>query len=218
VRLFLSSAELGPYADTFVSLCDGDKKVAVICSAMDAASTSSQASALNLEMTGLREFGFDPRAVDLREYFGDPSSLRDDLQPFHAMWVRGGNTFVLRAALALSGGDHLITERLARDDLVYGAYSAGACVLCPSLVELDASDDPNDVLRTYGVDAQWDGLGILDYWIVPHVNSSHPVERQIMNGIVDRHREAQRHVEGLRNGEVLTVRGSAQEILGRPTS
>ena len=53
-----------------------------------------------------------------------------------------GNTFVLRAQLARSGADRVI-EMLVRSGVVaYAGYSAGACLATPTLIGLDASDDP----------------------------------------------------------------------------
>lgn len=39
-------------------------------------------------------------------------------------------------------GDVIITDALVADALVYAQYSAGPCVLAPTLCGLDAVDDP----------------------------------------------------------------------------
>ena len=58
-------------------------------------------------------------------------------------------------------------DGLAADRFVYAGYSAGPCVLAPSLAGLDLCDSPEDCQATYG-DVRFDGLGILDRPVVPH--------------------------------------------------
>jgi hypothetical protein len=59
--------------------------------------------------------------------------------------------------------------------LVYAGYSAGACVLSPSLRGLEAVDDAGAVTRVYGAEPVRDGLGLLDEAFVPHYRSpGHP--------------------------------------------
>ena len=96
--------------------------------------------------------------LDLREFIARPDELEATLTESSLLWVRGGNTFVLRAQLARSGGD-VVLDRLLRDDaLVYAGYSAGACVLAPSLVGLEFTDDPGEVASTCNVETRWDGM------------------------------------------------------------
>ena len=107
-------------------------------------------------MSGL---GFRPGEVDLRSYFGDAALLRRDLAQYDALWVRGGNVFVLRYALHHSGGDAIAADPLAAGALVYAGYSAGRAG--------SHRDDPAAVAATYGAKPIWEGLGLLDYSIVP---------------------------------------------------
>jgi len=88
------------------------------------------------------------------------------------VWVRGGNTFVLRAQLARSGGDAVLGALIRNGRLAYAGYSAGACVMSPSLIGIDSADDPDEVAPTCGVEPRWDGLGFVDFSIVPHCASS----------------------------------------------
>lgn len=97
--------------------------------------------------------------------------MRRELARYDALWVRGGNVFVLRYAMHRSAGDALITDVLAADTLLYAGYSAGPCVLAPSLRGLEAVDDPAAVALNYGGEPIWDGLGALDYSIGDLVSS-----------------------------------------------
>ena len=60
---------------------------------------------------------------------------------------------------------------LSRDALACGGYSAGACVLAPSLRGLETADDAGAVPRIYGAGPVWEDLGIVDHAIVPHYQS-----------------------------------------------
>ncbi|MCR8693867.1 peptidase E [Rhodococcus pyridinivorans] len=171
MRLFLSSYRFGTDPDAFVRL-GVPGRIAVIANAADAWPTSARAAAVTSEMGPLRSLGFEPEEVDLRDHLDDPDSLRQRLSGFTSVWVRGGNTFVLRAQLARSGGDAVLTELVHSNRLVYGGYSAGACVATPSLRGIEFSDDPDEVAATCGVPVVWDGLGWVGHAIVPHAGDS----------------------------------------------
>ncbi|UPW04058.1 peptidase E [Rhodococcus pyridinivorans] len=171
MRLFLSSYRFGADPDTFVRLV-APGRIAVIANAADAWPASARAAAVTSEMGPLRSLGFAPEEVDLRDHLDDPDSLRQRLSGFTSVWVRGGNTFVLRAQLARSGGDAVLTDLVRSNRLVYGGYSAGACVATPSLRGIEFSDDPDEVAATCGIPVVWDGLGWVENAIVPHAGDS----------------------------------------------
>jgi dipeptidase E len=61
--------------------------------------------------------------LDLREL--DPAHIRTAFGRPDFVWVRGGNVFTLRMALAKSGLDRVVVEGLAADPFVYAGLSAG---------------------------------------------------------------------------------------------
>lgn len=170
MRLFLASYRFGRHYDVFAELAGAPGPIAVIANACDSW-RAGRAAAVTSELVPLRKLGFTPHEVDLREYLGRPYELRHTLSRFPVLWVRGGNTFVLRAQFARSGADTVIPELLAADSLLYAGYSAGACLLAPNLRGLESADDPGEVLPTCGIDPVREGLGIIDRPIVPHVDS-----------------------------------------------
>lgn len=170
MRLFLSSYRFGAHADALLAMVGEPGRVAVIANACDAWPSAWQ-SAVTSDLFPLRRMGFHPEVVDLREYVGRADALERTLSGFPLVWVRGGNTFVLRAQFARSGADVVLARLLAEDALVYAGYSAGACVMTPDLHGLESMDDPNEVRSAYGVEPRWDGLGIVDRPIVPHLDS-----------------------------------------------
>jgi dipeptidase E len=174
VRLYLSSFRLGDRPDRMLALLTGDGPVAVVANAMDGAPPDVRAGAVGREIDDLRSLGLDPVELDLRAFWDNPNSLSAAMAEYRLLWVRGGNTFVLRVAMSRAGADLVLTDLLGRDALAYAGYSAGCCVLAPSLRGLELVDPPDDVRTTYGLEPIWDGLGLLPFAIVPHFRSDHP--------------------------------------------
>lgn len=170
MRLFLSSYRFGAHQQRLLSLVGTPGRVAVIANACDAWPSAWQ-SAVTSDLVPLRRLGFQPEVLDLREYVDRPDEVAAALAGFPMVWVRGGNTFVLRAQLARSGADLALTRLLAEDALVYAGYSAGACVLTPDLHGIETMDDPAEVRTACGIEPRWDGLGLVDRPIVPHLDS-----------------------------------------------
>ncbi|MCI3948846.1 MAG: hypothetical protein K0R11_780 [Acidimicrobiales bacterium] len=209
MRLYLSSFRIGGCPDRLVALAGGGRRAAVVANAMDPAPADVRHSAVELEVGALSALGFVVDEVDLRD-----AGAADGLAGYDVVWVRGGNTFALRAALARSGADEVVRRLLAEDRLVYAGYSAGACVLAPSLRGLEVVDPPEAVAETYGeeVAVVWEGLGVLDRAVVPHVDSPGHPESEACTAVAERHRaQGVPHV-ALRDGQVLVVDGSTSNV------
>lgn len=156
----------------------------------------------------LERLGLDVSMLDLRDYFGDASGLRRHLAGFDGVWVHGGNAFVLRRAMRLSGFDRALAD-IADDDFFYGGFSAGVCVLAPRLDGLHHVDDPDTT--PYGDDdVVWDGLGILPYLVLPHYRSDHP-ESNLIDNEVDYCTRRGISFRTLRDGDVIVGRYTRSE-------
>ncbi|MGW0042495.1 Type 1 glutamine amidotransferase-like domain-containing protein [Rhodococcus sp. NPDC003348] len=212
MRLFLASYRFGADPDRLLRLVGRPGRVAVIANAADSWG-SARKSAVVSDLVPLRRLGFDPREVDLRKFVGAPDRLRAELSRHDLVWVRGGNTFVLRAQFARSGADEVLTDLLREDALVYAGYSAGACVLTPSLRGLERVDDPAEVASACGVPVIWDGLGLVDHAIVPHYRSPGytATESALIEEIADGYRRDGVKHRTLTDDEVIVVdEGSAE--------
>ncbi|WP_067702076.1 Type 1 glutamine amidotransferase-like domain-containing protein [Nocardia jejuensis] len=171
MRLFLSSYRFGAHQNRLLELLGAPPgRVAVVANACDAWPSAWQ-SAVSSDLFPLRRLGFEPEVLDLRDYIDRPEALERTLSGFPMVWVRGGNTFVLRAQFARSGADLALTRLLADDAILYAGYSAGACVMTPDLHGLEPVDDPAEVRTACGIEPRWDGLGLVDRRIVPHLDS-----------------------------------------------
>lgn len=91
--------------------------------------------------------------------------------------------------------------------LVYGGYSAGPCVLGPTIRGFSATDDPTVVTEVYGAAPMWAGLGIVDFVVVPHVDSpGHPESERLSDLAATFHASGVRH-RSLCDGQVLIIDG-----------
>lgn len=121
----------------------------------------------------LLALGITSEELDLRNYFGKKNELQTRLKKFGLLWASGGNTFILRSAMKESGFDQLLPEILKDNTIVYGGFSAGACVVCPTLRGIELADDPNEIPPGYPTTIVWDGIGLVDFHIVPHFQATY---------------------------------------------
>jgi dipeptidase E len=184
-----------------------DGRVGVIANSIDEGAPEQRAEAVGYELEQLRGLGLHPEEVDLREFADDERGLEAALKPFAGLWVRGGNVFALRHAMAISGADRLIPRLLDEDVLAYAGYSAGPCVLAPSLRGLELCDDPEVVSRLYDAEPLWDGLGVLDRAFVPHLDTPGQPESEVLGAVAEGYRRSGEPFWALRDGQVLVVDG-----------
>jgi dipeptidase E len=184
MRVYASSFGLGSEPEKLRALFAHTSRIAVITNALDfSTDLSRRQNALKRECRDLGLLGLLPEEVDLRNYFGRQAALDDRLGHYDGVWVVGGNAFILRRALRYSGLDELLQRR--RSELfVYAGYSAGACVLAPTLKGIHLVDAPDVVPDGYASEIVWDGLSLLDYSIAPHFRSDHP-EARLADAVVD---------------------------------
>lgn len=214
MRLYLSSFGLGDRPQELLDLLRGGRRAAVVLNAKDASSPSGRAESLVRELDALEGLGLEPSELDLRDHFGSPGSLRAALEGIDLLWVRGGNTFVLRRAFRQSGLDEALADLLARDAIVYGGFSAAVAVLTPSLRLLDLVDDPATVPEGYEAPPVWEGLGVLPYAVAPHYRSEHP-ESEAVDRLVQRFVDERVLFRVLRDGEAIVVDGTGHRIIGQ---
>lgn len=202
MKLYLSSDRLGNAPEKLVELVSNNKNVAVIANAMDFVENLEREESVKREIEDLRNLGLFPEEIDLRDYFGKQKELSKKLNDYGAVWVRGGNTFVLNRAMIQSGFDKLIRERNNDQTFVYAGYSAGVCVLTPTLHGLELVDYPNIVPEGYSPEIIWEGLGIVDFSLAPHYRSDHP-ESERIEKVVEYFIKHKMPFKTLHDGEVI---------------
>ena len=98
------------------------------------------------------------------------------------LWVVGGNTFILRRAMQQSGLDSILLKRQGAQ-FVYAGYSAGICVMTPTLKGIHLVDDPTIIPEGYSEEIVWDGLNLVPFCIAPHYRSDHPESKLIEKSV-----------------------------------
>ena len=121
----------------------------------------------------LAEAGLQAQPYDLRDFFAANSQIGQSVSELAGLWISGGNVFVLRRAMKLSGLDAFLLGDQVGGAFVYGGYSAAGCVLARSLKPYALVDDPNVRPYSHHAETIWDGLGILDLAFMPHFQSQH---------------------------------------------
>jgi dipeptidase E len=212
VRMYLSSFRMGDHPERLLALLGHAGSAAVIANAMDGQRDEDRSQGVQRELVALRDLGLGAEELDLRDYFDAPTQLATDLSRHQLLWLRGGNVFMLRYALAASRADAAIADLLERDAVVYAGYSAGPCLLGPSLRGLEICDDPSLVTETYGVPTIWDGLGVLPYAIVPHYRSPAHPETRLCGLVAERYEADGVPHRTLQDGQALVIDGPTTTI------
>ncbi|WP_210324626.1 Type 1 glutamine amidotransferase-like domain-containing protein [Chelatococcus reniformis] len=163
------------------------------------------------QLRKLEALGLTVRDLDLQDFFGAPNRLREALREHDMVWINGGNAFILRRAMKLSGMDAQIIDLLERDEIVYAGFSAAAVIISQSLRGLEAVDDPHDVPDGYPAEIEWNGLGILPFAIVVHYKSNHS-ESAAVEKEIEHYERLNIPYRTLRDGEVFVVRGGLGSI------
>lgn len=202
MKMYLSSFRVGGQKEKLIELYKG-RNTAIIANATDPITDlEERKSKSQREIDEFRELGLQSEDFDLRNYFGKPDQLSKDFAKYDAVWIRGGNVLTLRQAFKLSGFDKLLLEKDNDPNFVYGGYSAGICILSPSLKGLELVDEPDLKVYKEDIDTIWEGLSIVDYSFCPHYKSDHP-ESEAINKVVDFYIDNKILFKALRDGDVI---------------
>lgn len=202
MKLYLSSYRLGDNPDELAGLVSGRKSIGVIRNALDFSVDQDRLNeGQEREFSELRELGFFPQIIDLRDYFHAKNDLPAVISQLDAVWVVGGNSFILNSAFRQSGLDKIIIENLESETFVYAGYSAGVCVLTPTLEGIHLADEPAIIPAGYPDKIIiWEGLGLLPFCIAPHWRSDHP-ESELIEKSVEYFMDHKIPFIALRDGE-----------------
>ena len=215
MKLFLASQDLGDFADVLNDMVGGNKRALIISNARDyyhdAATISS---ATEKTVNRLENMGFVVEVLDLKKYFNKTQELQDFVAKFapSLIFSIGGRTSCLATALHVSGMDKIIRDGVLDDKFIYGGYSAGAMVAAKNLklYYLDSVD--NDTAReTYGIEPYEYGIGLTDFYIVPHADHSDYLTT--VKGRIAKITQARKNAIRLNDADVYVVNGANSELL-----
>jgi dipeptidase E len=202
MKLYLSSYRLGNDPQKLVAMVGKNKKTALIANATDYYGKEIRDQKVKEGIESLKGLGFEPEEINLRDYFGKSEKLTEKMSEFGLVFVRGGNAFLLRRGFAESGFDKWLRSQKGNKELVYAGYSAGVCVLSPSLEGLEIVDDPNIISDGYKPEVIWEGVGLIDFAFAPHYMSDHPESKNVTKE-VEYYKKNKVKFKALRDGEVI---------------
>lgn len=203
MKLYLSSYKLGNDIELLKEWVKNNNKMLVIPNALDVFEDSERKTNGILDKCkDLQELGFETQLLDLRNYFNKEDELRHYLQDYNSFYVLGGNVFVLRQAMKLSGFDNYLNDISKLDNYLYAGFSAGICVLAKDLHGIHLADKPEKDPYNYG-NIIWDGIGIIDYMPVPHFDTPEHPESHLMYDVVKYLQDNNLPYQTLRDGDVI---------------
>lgn len=183
MNLYLSSYRIGQSSADLAKL-HGTGRAFVVSNALDfSRDAERRQNGLAREIEDLRQCGIVAEPLDLRSFFHKPQLLGKRLEEASMLWVVGGNTFLLRRAMAQSGLDAILATKREDPNFLYAGYSAGVCVLSPLLEGIHLADNPQAKADGFTGEILWSGLGLINYYFVPHFRCDHP-ESAAMEDVV----------------------------------
>ena len=207
MKLYLSSYFLGNHPQELAKLVGSNKKVGIIMNAADIYGDEKHQIYLASEIEKMKVIELSAEELDLRDYFNDSGALKAKLGNYGLVWVMGGNTFVLRQAMKMSGFDEIIKDLVTNEAIVYGGFSAGSCVATQTLKGIELIDNPEQMPEGYDKETIWEGLGFVNFSIAPHYRSEHP-ESEEVEKVVQYFEENNMPYRALHDGEVLVINGT----------
>lgn len=133
------------------------------------------------------------------------------LDGIDALYVAGGSSFALLAALRRNGSDHVLIDRV-RGGLPYIGSSAGSVVTGLSIEPLSLMDDPGDAPDL----VDYAGLGLVDTVVIPHADGAlPPFPPSLINDIVARY-GARFPLTLVRDDEAILVEDGVRRSIASP--
>ena len=121
--LYISSKQFGCQTDFLKNwITKNNNRVLLIANALDAKDEMKIKNNIENDKKILNEIGFEVTVVDLKDYFNEQEKLLKDFALYNAYCVIGGNVFILRQAMKLSGFDNYLKSISKKDNYLYIGY------------------------------------------------------------------------------------------------
>ena len=214
MRLFLASENFGNHEKELLELVGLGRRALVITSARDYYSPERRLAKVSEKLAVFRKAGFEAEELSLKDYFGRHDALAKHIRAYRPdlVFAIGGSVFLLAVAYKLSGFDRIVLDALKNDEYVYGGYSAGAMIVGRTMKYYGHGHlNPGQAQEIYGVEAVFDGLGLIDQFIVAHADVPEHIETTKL--YVDRLKNGGEEVILLNQSAVLMVDGEKRTLL-----
>ena len=162
-----------------------------------------------VELDGVRGLGHE--VVEIRARDTDAEAFAELLDSLDAVYVAGGETFVLLEALRSGGAAEVLVDRV-RAGLPYIGCSAGSVIAGPSITPVEMLDDRS---LAPGLVSD-EGLGFIDQVIIPHADGQlPPYPRELIERIVSTYGDRYPLLT-LDDDQALRVRPDGAEVIPSP--
>ncbi|MEN4904581.1 Type 1 glutamine amidotransferase-like domain-containing protein [Luteimonas sp. TWI1416] len=143
--------------------------------------------------------------------FEDPAAFGATLEGLDALYVAGGNTFALLAALRRRSVDAALVAQV-QAGLPYIGASAGAIVTGPSIEPASLMDDPAEAPAL----AERRGLGLVDTVVIPHADGALPPYPPALIAEIRRTYGATYPLTFLDDDQALRIDDAAPRLIASP--
>jgi dipeptidase E len=152
----------------------------------------------------LLRMGFRVKDFDIKNKTQE--TLNQELNNVDVVFVGGGNVFYLLEKTLESGFDTVV-KQLIDKGVVYIGSSAGSALVCPTIEYGKSFDDPKKApnLNTY------DGLGIVDFLIIPHYGKEKYKQKQEV--VEDEWRNKGFDIKLLTDNQAIIIDGEECKII-----
>lgn len=213
MKLFLASQDFGDYANRLRDLVGKNKNALVVFNARDYKEGDGGES-FQRELLTKNSFNF--YRLDLRDYFGKEKELDRFVADYKpgVVILLGGNTFLLRRALAQSGFDKIICRDVQKGKYVFAGHSAGSIVAGPDLHGYERMDKEKLTFPPYQKEVIWDGLGLTNVRVIPHADSP-KYDKTIIHMREKLFDKSNYEYVVLKDTDVLIIDGNKKELLNK---
>lgn len=207
MRLFLASQDFGEHASLLSGMAGDNRRALVVFNARD----YKPERGVEKQKRLFAGIGLEFNELDLRNYFGKKEELQQFIAEFNpgVVDLLGGNSFLLRRAMAQSGLDEILKKDIKNDKYVLAGHSAGSVVVGPSLKGFERVDSQHMLMPGYDEAVIWDGLGLIDVRIVPHADSRDDIAT-IWRGLFEK--EGLKYL-ALNDSDALVINDGKEEVL-----
>lgn len=164
-KIFLTSSVDVVVQDLVKNISDlKDKKLVFITTASEV--EQGDLEWLNDDRTALINVGFD--VTDYTFTGKNRNQIEQDLEPFDAIHIEGGNTFYLLQVIQQSDCTSVIRGLVEKGTMYIGS-SAGSIIAGPDIYPVHNLDDISKAPLLHG----YKGLGLVDFVVLPHWGNLH---------------------------------------------
>lgn len=176
----------------------------------DAASPHTGEEFVAAERQQLAELGY-PLIDITADHFDDADAFAAALDDVDVLYVAGGNTFALLAALRRRCGDSVLIDRV-RGGLPYIGSSAGSIITGLSIEPVSLMDDPADAPDLLSRD----GLGLIDAVVIPHADGQLPPYPPALIARIKQTYEADYPLTFINDDQALLVENAHPSLIASP--